>query len=127
MAVSAARHRRPGLASSREQPDRKPQLVLLLDEPTASLDPDTGDWVRTYLEEYRAETGATTLLASHNMGEVERLCDQVLMMRAGAIVDRGTPADLLAKYGRRTMEEVFLDIAREGATGARGATKGEAA
>jgi len=87
--------------------------VLLLDEPTASLDPDTGDWVRRYLEEYRAETGATILLASHNMGEVERLCDQVLMLRAGRVVDRGTPAELLARYGRRTLEDVFLDIARD--------------
>ena len=87
--------------------------LLLLDEPTASLDPDTGDWVRRYLEEYRDETGATILLASHNMAEVERLCDDVLMLRAGRIVDRGSPRDLLAKYGRRTMEDVFLDIARD--------------
>ena len=87
--------------------------VLLLDEPTASLDPDTGDWVRTYLEEYRGETGATTLLASHNMSEVERLCDTVLMMRAGRIVDRGTPAELIDRYSRQDLEEVFLDIARE--------------
>lgn len=87
--------------------------LLLLDEPTASLDPDTGDWVRRYLEEYRDETGATILLASHNMAEVERLCDDVLMLRAGRVVDRGSPKDLLAKYGRRTMEDVFLDIARD--------------
>ncbi|WP_028795915.1 ABC transporter ATP-binding protein [Thalassobaculum salexigens] len=87
--------------------------LLLLDEPTASLDPDTGDWVRRYLEEYRADTGATILLASHNMAEVERLCDSVLMLRAGKIVDQGSPAELLAKYGRRTMEDVFLDIARD--------------
>ncbi|SDG30491.1 ABC transporter ATP-binding protein [Thalassobaculum litoreum] len=87
--------------------------LLLLDEPTASLDPDTGDWVRRYLEEYRADTGATMLLASHNMAEVERLCDSVLMLRAGKIVDQGSPAELLAKYGRRTMEDVFLDIARD--------------
>jgi len=86
--------------------------LLLLDEPTASLDPDTADWVRSYLEAYRRETGATILLASHNMAEVERLCDQVFMMRAGAIVDRGAPAALLARYGRDNMEEVFLDIAR---------------
>lgn len=90
----------------------RPRL-LLLDEPTASLDPDTGDWVRTYLERYRAETGASILLASHNMAEVERLCDRVLMMRSGRIVDSGTPRELLARYGRRTLEEVFLDIARE--------------
>ena len=86
--------------------------MLLLDEPTASLDPDTGDWVRTYLERYRAERGAAILLASHNMGAVERLCSTVLMMRGGRIVDRGAPAALIQRYGRRTLEEVFLDIAR---------------
>ncbi|GEO38647.1 ABC transporter [Skermanella aerolata] len=91
--------------------------VLLLDEPTASLDPDTADWVRTYLETFRRETGATILLASHNMLEVERLCSLVLMMRKGSIVDRGTPAELLERYGRDTMEDVFLDIARERRTG----------
>ena len=89
----------------------RPEL-LLLDEPTASLDPDTGDWVRSYLERYRAATGATILLASHNMGEVERLCDLVLMMRRGRLVDRGTPTELIGRYGRQTLEEVFLDIAR---------------
>jgi ABC-2 type transport system ATP-binding protein len=87
--------------------------ILLLDEPTASLDPDTGDWVRAYLERYVAERKATILLASHNMGEVERLCSLVLMMKAGRLVDRGTPEELLAKYGRRNLEEVFLDIARD--------------
>jgi ABC-2 type transport system ATP-binding protein len=87
--------------------------VLLLDEPTASLDPDTGDWVRTWLERYRAETGCTILLASHNMAEVERLCDDVLMMKRGRIVDRGGPDALLARYGRADLEEVFLDIARD--------------
>ena len=86
--------------------------VLLLDEPTASLDPDTGDWVRTYLERYRDESGAAILLASHNMGEVERLCSTVLMMRGGRIVDQGAPAALIQRYGRRNLEEVFLDIAR---------------
>jgi len=86
--------------------------LLLLDEPTASLDPDTADWIRTYLERYRLRTGATILLASHNMLEVERLCDSVLMMRQGRIVDRGAPSALLARYGRQTLEEVFLDIAR---------------
>jgi len=86
--------------------------VLLLDEPTASLDPDTGDWVRTWLERYRAESGCTILLASHNMAEVERLCSHVLMLKRGRIVDRGSPADLLDRYGREDMEEVFLDIAR---------------
>jgi ABC-2 type transport system ATP-binding protein len=86
--------------------------VLLLDEPTASLDPDTGDWVRGYLEDYRARTGATILLASHNMAEVERLCSQVMMMKTGVIVDRGSPAELIERYGRTNLEEVFLDIAR---------------
>ena len=89
----------------------EPEL-LLLDEPTVSLDPDTGDWVRSYLESYRARTGATILLASHNMAEVERLCGRVMMMREGKIVDSGQPADLIRRYGRRTLEEVFLDIAR---------------
>jgi ABC-2 type transport system ATP-binding protein len=90
----------------------RPEL-LLLDEPTASLDPDTGDWVRTWLERYRAETNCTILLASHNMSEVERLCSHVLMLKRGRIVDRGSPADLLDRYGRDDMEEVFLDIARD--------------
>jgi ABC-2 type transport system ATP-binding protein len=88
--------------------------VLLLDEPTASLDPDSGDWVRSYLETYRARTGATILLASHNMGEVERLCSDVMMMRQGRIVDRGSPQQLIDRYGRANLEEVFLDIARAG-------------
>jgi ABC-2 type transport system ATP-binding protein len=87
--------------------------LLLLDEPTASLDPDTGDWVRSWLERYRAETGCTILLASHNMAEVERLCDDVLMLKQGRVVDRGSPAGLLARYGREDLEEVFLDIARD--------------
>jgi len=86
--------------------------VLLLDEPTASLDPDTADWVRGYLRRYQQQTGAAILLSSHNMQEVERMCDDVLMMRRGRIIDRGTPAALIAAYGRQTMEEVFLDIAR---------------
>ena len=89
----------------------EPEL-LLLDEPTASLDPDTGDWVRSYLEDYRSRTGATLLLASHNMGEVERLCTQVMMMKSGLIVDRGSPAELIDRYGRTNLEEVFLHIAR---------------
>ena len=87
--------------------------LLLLDEPTASLDPDTGDWVRCYLETWRARTGATILMASHNMAEVERLCSDVLMMKAGRIVDRGSPQALIARYGRTNLEEVFLHIARE--------------
>ena len=86
--------------------------VLLLDEPTASLDPDIGDRVRTYLEQYQRRTGCTMLLASHNMGEVERMCDDVIMLRAGQVVDHGAPAELLARYGRVNMEEVFLDVAR---------------
>ncbi|RDD63188.1 ABC transporter ATP-binding protein [Ferruginivarius sediminum] len=86
--------------------------VLFLDEPTASLDPDTGDWVRGYLEAYQHRTGCAILLASHNMGEVERLCHRVLMMRKGRIVDEGTPQALITRYGRATMEEVFLDVAR---------------
>jgi ABC-2 type transport system ATP-binding protein len=89
----------------------EPEL-LLLDEPTVSLDPDTGDWVRGYLETYRARAGCTILLASHNMGEVERLCSEVFMMRKGRIVDRGSPEALIDRYGRDTLEEVFLDIAR---------------
>jgi len=86
--------------------------LLLLDEPTASLDPDTADWVRSRLERYRKEHFATILLASHNMPEVERLCDDVLMMKEGKLVDRGAPSDLISRYGRQTMEEVFLDVAR---------------
>jgi ABC-2 type transport system ATP-binding protein len=106
--LSAGQKTRVALAKSLlNQPE-----LLLLDEPTASLDPDTADWIRSYLERYRDRTGATILLASHNMGEVERLCDRVLMMKTGRIVDRGTPAELLARYGRANLEEVFLDIAR---------------
>src|SRR6188768_3312217 len=86
--------------------------ILLLDEPTASLDPDTADWVRGRLERYRRERGATLLLASHNMNEVERLCDRVIMLKTGRIEDDDTPARLIARYGRSNLEEVFLDIAR---------------
>lgn len=86
--------------------------ILLLDEPTASLDPDTGDRIRSVLEEYRKRTGATLFLASHNMGEVERMCDHVLMMKDGSIQDSGNPKDLLSRYSRDTLEDVFLDIAR---------------
>jgi ABC-2 type transport system ATP-binding protein len=86
--------------------------VLLLDEPTASLDPDTADWVRTRLERYRADHAATVLLASHNMAEVERLCERVIIMKRGRIEDDDTPGRLLAHYGRDTLEEVFLDVAR---------------
>lgn len=86
--------------------------LLLLDEPTASLDPDTGDWVRSRLEAYRTETGCAILLASHNMAEVERLCGHVLMLKQGRVVDEGSPAALIARYGREDLEQVFLDIAR---------------
>jgi ABC-2 type transport system ATP-binding protein len=86
--------------------------VLLLDEPTASLDPDTADRIRGLLETYRSRSGATLLLASHNMPEVERLCDRVMMLRSGRIVDDGTPQGLADRYGRRNLEEVFLDVAR---------------
>jgi len=86
--------------------------VLLLDEPTASLDPDTADWVRGRLERYRRERGATILLASHNMLEVERLCERVIILKKGRVEDDDTPEHLLARYGRATLEEVFLDVAR---------------
>jgi ABC-2 type transport system ATP-binding protein len=86
--------------------------LLLLDEPTASLDPDTADWVRTHIEQYRARRNAAILLASHNMAEVERLCDTVIIMKSGRIADEGTPAGLLERYGRETLEDVFLDVAR---------------
>jgi len=86
--------------------------VLLLDEPTASLDPDTAHWVRGHLARYCHRRHATMLLASHNMTEVERLCERVIIMKRGRIEDDDTPGRLLARYGRRTLEEVFLDIAR---------------
>ncbi len=88
--------------------------VVLLDEPTASLDPDSADRIRTYLSDYRRKTRATVLLASHNMHEVEQICSDVIMMRAGSIVDRGTPQHLVQSYGRQNMEEVFVHIARNG-------------
>ena len=88
-------------------------LVLLLDEPTASLDPETGDFVRSFFEDYQKEKGTSILLASHNMSEVERLCSSVLMMNNGAIVDQGSPDKLIQKHGRRNMEEVFLKLTRE--------------
>ena len=87
--------------------------VLLLDEPTASLDPETGDFVRSFLEEYQREKKTSILLASHNMSEVERLCSSVLMMNKGAIIDQGTPSELIHKHGRKNMEEVFLKLTRE--------------
>jgi ABC-2 type transport system ATP-binding protein len=93
----------------------KPEL-LLLDEPTASLDPDTADRLRGYLDDFRKEHGTTFLMASHNMKEVERLCDNVIMMKKGKIVDEGTPKELIKRYGRKDLEEVFLDIARNTGT-----------
>jgi ABC-2 type transport system ATP-binding protein len=89
----------------------EPEL-LLLDEPTASLDPDTADWIRQHLATYRKENGATILLASHNMLEVERLCDRVIIMKRGRIEDDDSPQAIMARYNRATMEEVFLDVAR---------------
>ena len=86
--------------------------VLLLDEPTASLDPETGDFIRTFLENYKKEKKISVLLASHNMDEVKRLCNSVLMMKNGNIVDKGTPDELIEKHGRKNLEEVFLKIAR---------------
>lgn len=90
----------------------RPEL-LLLDEPTASLDPDTADWMRGYLRDYQRASGATILLASHNMTEVERMCDDVLVLKGGRLVDQGAPSALVGEYGRATLEEVFLDIARD--------------
>lgn len=107
-ALSAGQATRVGLAKALIN---DPEL-LLLDEPTASLDPDSADWVRSELEDWRTRTGASILMASHNMGEVERLAGRVLMMKAGRIVDDATPAGLLDKYGRGTLEEVFLEVAR---------------
>ena len=87
--------------------------ILLLDEPTASLDPETGDFIRSFLEEYQYENKTSILLASHNMAEVERLCSSVLMMNKGLIIDEGRPNELIKKHGRRNMEEVFLKLAKK--------------
>jgi len=87
--------------------------ILLLDEPTASLDPDVGDYIRTYLENFASKKGATILLASHNMNEVERLCSEVMMMKNGTIIDKGTCNSLINKHGRKNLEETFLKIVRE--------------
>jgi len=106
--LSAGQKTRVSLAKSLLN---KPE-VLLLDEPTASLDPDTADWVRSRLEDYRVSQRATILLASHNMTEVERLCERVIIMKRGRIEDDDTPARLLSRYGRQTLEDVFLDVAR---------------
>ena len=87
--------------------------ILLLDEPTASLDPDVGDFIRTYLEDFASKKGTTILLASHNMNEVERLCNEVMMMKNGKIIDNGTCNSLINKHGRKNLEETFLKIVRE--------------
>jgi ABC-2 type transport system ATP-binding protein len=106
--LSAGQRTRVSLAKALlNQPE-----VLLLDEPTASLDPDIGDRMRTYLEAYQRTSRCTMLLASHNMGEVERMCDDVIMLREGRVVDQGSPQELIARYGRENMDEVFLDVAR---------------
>lgn len=106
--LSAGQRTRVSLAKALlNQPE-----VLLLDEPTASLDPDIGDRMRTYLEGYQRDSHCTMLLASHNMGEVERMCDDVIMLREGLVVDQGSPPELIDRYGRENMEEVFLDVAR---------------
>ena len=89
----------------------KPE-VLLLDEPTASLDPDIGDFIRSYIQNYKTKNKVTILLASHNMNEVERLCDSVIMMRKGKIVDRGSCHELIKRHGRNNLEETFLKLAR---------------
>jgi ABC-2 type transport system ATP-binding protein len=86
--------------------------VLLLDEPTASLDPEIGDYVRTFLEDYISENNVSILLASHNMNEVTRLCSSILMMKDGEIIDSGKPSDLIEKHGRENLEEVFLKLVR---------------
>ena len=88
-------------------------IILLLDEPTASLDPETGDFVRSFLEKYQKENKTSILLASHNMSEVERLCSSVFMMNNGTIIDQGSPKELINKHGRKNMEEVFLKLTRE--------------
>ena len=87
--------------------------VLLLDEPTASLDPEIGDFVRTFIENYRKEKKISILLASHNMNEVTRLCKSILMMKNGLIIDKGDPNELIEKHGRKNLEEVFLKLSRE--------------
>lgn len=116
--LSAGQKTRVALAKALiNEPD-----ILILDEPTASLDPDTADWIRGHLERYRANKNASILLASHNMNEVERLCDRVIMMKQGKIVDDDSPTKLLSRYGRQNLEEVFLDVAR-----GRGAANKEAA
>ena len=89
----------------------KPE-ILLLDEPTASLDPDIGDFIRSYIQNYKSKNKVTVLLASHNMNEVERLCDSIIMMKKGKIIDKGTSKELIKKHGRNNLEETFLKLAR---------------
>ena len=89
----------------------KPE-ILLLDEPTASLDPDIGDYVRSYVQSYKSKNKITILLASHNMAEVERLCDSVIMMKKGKIIDQGTSKEIISRHGRANLEETFLKIVR---------------
>jgi len=111
--LSAGQRTRVALAKALiNEPD-----LLLLDEPTASMDPDTADRVRHYLCEYRNQTGATILFSSHNMSEVERICDQALIMHTGDIINHGSPTEMVAAYGRRTLEEVFLDVVRHSTVG----------
>ena len=86
--------------------------ILFLDEPTASLDPDIGDYVRSYIENYKSKNEITILLASHNMVEVERLCDKVIMMKNGRVIDEGTCKEIIKKHGRKNLEETFLKLAR---------------
>ncbi|MDC3391057.1 ABC transporter ATP-binding protein [Candidatus Pelagibacter sp.] len=107
--LSSGQKNRVGLAKS----IINDPTVLLLDEPTASLDPETGDFVRNFLEEYQKENQTSILLASHNMIEVERLCSSVLMMNNGSIIDKGSPEELIEKHGRNNMEEVFLKLTRK--------------
>ena len=106
--LSSGQKNRVGLAKSLINDP----AVLLLDEPTASLDPETGDFVRTFLEEYKQEKKMTVLLASHNMDEVKRLCSSILMMKNGVIIDQGNPEELINKHGRKNLEEVFLKLVR---------------
>lgn len=106
--LSAGQRTRVGIAKALiNEPD-----LILLDEPTASLDPDTADWVRTYLEGYKKAKSATLVLASHNMAEVERMANNVVMMSEGRIIDHGAPDELMHRFGRQSLEEVFLDVAR---------------
>ena len=104
-------NRKTGELSSAKSLINKPE-ILLLDEPTASLDPDIGDFIRTYIQEYKEKNKVTILLASHNMSEVERLCDKIIMMKQGKIIDGGTCKELIEKHGRNNLEETFLKLAR---------------